>query len=269
MELLRKFKSLEKENGIYIIIDEYNNFINKASEENVPSFVKVSSQGGFVTAFYEIIKQYEEGTNSVIDRFFATGVVPVSLDNFSSGFNIAMNISTECNYVAMCGFKEKEVQKLVEDVGLENTVYEELKKNYYGYRFSIESEEHTFNSKQVIYYLQSCVQKGGLPIQLVNPDLETSEKTIEAIVNINSLERNYQKLVELTTKGEVRGQIIRMFELNNHRFDMDSFLSLLFYHGYITIKDVGFDVKFCVPNYVSEVLYARFCRYISRKITNK
>ena len=34
------------------------------------------------------------------------------------------------------------------------------------------------------------------------------------------------------------------------------------------VEDVGFDIKFCVPNYVSEVLYARVCRYFSRKITN-
>ena len=266
LDVLSQFKMLEKENKIYIIIDEYDHFTNGMLEGNVSSFMKALGQGGFVRALYEVIKEYAEGTNSVVDRFFATGIAPLTLDSLTSGFNIATNISTKRNYVAMCGFTEKEVQKLVEDVGLESTVYEELKKNYDGYRFSTESEEHTFNVTLLMYYLNSCIEDGIPPADPVDSNLAATGNKIESFVNLISPEKNYQKLVELITNGEVSGDLVKQFELNNQKFDENSFLSLLFYQGYITIKDVGMRIKFCIPNYVSEVLYAS---YFTRLIDTK
>ena len=257
-DLLRKFTALEKKNKIYIIIDEYDHFTNGMLEGNVSRFIKALGQGGFVRSFYEVIKMYAEGTDSVVDRFFATGIAPLTLDSLTSGFNIATNISTKSNYVAMCGFTEKEVQRLVENVGLESTVYEELKKNYDGYRFSTESETHTFNVTLLMYFLDNYIKDGVPPRDPVDSNLATTGNKIEAIVNLMSPEKNYQTLVELITNGEVSGDLVKQFELNNQKFDENSFLSLLFYQGYITIKDVGMRIKFCVPNYVSEVLYASY-----------
>ncbi len=35
-------------------------------------------------------------------------------------------------------------------------------------------------------------------------------------------------------------------------------LSMLYYNGYITIKEIGVRLKLCIPNYVTEVLYASY-----------
>ncbi len=99
-------------------------------EGNVSGFVNALGQGGFVRAFYEIIKDYSEGNDSVIYRFFATGVAPLTLDSLTSGFNTATNISLYPQFVAMCGFTEDEVKDLVKRTGVKNNVYKELKKNY-------------------------------------------------------------------------------------------------------------------------------------------
>ena len=258
LDLLSQFKTLEKSNKIYVMIDEYDHFTNGMLEGNVSGFLQVLGQGGFVRAFYEIIKEYAEGTNSIVDRFFATGVAPLTLDSMTSGFNIATNISTDDFFTAMCGLTEQEVKQLVEKTGLQESVYEELKKNYDGYRFSKESEEHTFNVTLVMYYLKNYVEKGIAPSNPVDSNLATTGNKIESIVNLMTPKENYKKLVELITNGEVLGDIVRQFELNTYKFDENSFLSLLFYQGYITIKDVGMRVKFCVPNYTSEVLYASY-----------
>ena len=257
-DVLSQFKMLEKKNKIYIIIDEYDHFTNGMLEGNVSRFIKALGQGGFVRAFYEVIKEYAEGTDSVVDRFFGTGVAPLTLDSLTSGFNISTNISTDEQFTAMCGFTENEVKDLIENIGLSEKVFKELKKNYDGYRFSPNDEEHTFNVTLLMYYLQSYVHKGIPPTDPVDPNLATSGNKIEAMVNLISPEKNYKKLVELITNGEVSGELVTQFELNNNRFDENSFLSLIFYQGYITIKDVGFDITFCVPNYVSEVLYASY-----------
>ena len=103
LNLLSQFKNLEKKNKIYIMVDEYDHFTNGMLEGNIPNFVQALGQGGFVRAFYEVIKEYAEGTDSVVDRFFATGIAPLTLDSLTSGFNIATNLSTSPNYTAMCG----------------------------------------------------------------------------------------------------------------------------------------------------------------------
>ena len=265
-DLLSQFQTLGKENKIYIMIDEYDHFTNGMLEGNVDKFIKSLGQGGFVRAFYEVIKMFAEGTDSVVDRFFATGVAPLTLDSMTSGFNIATNISTSKIFTAMCGLTEREVKQLVEIAGLSENVYEGLKKNYDGYRFSKESEEHTFNTTLVMYYLNSYVNDGTVPTNPVDSNLATTGNKIESIVNLMTPKENYKKLVELITDGEVAGDIVRQFELNEYRFDENSFLSLLFYQGYITIKDVGMRVKFCIPNYTSEVLYASyFAKLINTK----
>lgn len=258
LDVLSQFKNLEKKNKIYIVIDEYDHFTNGMLEGNVSRFVTSLGQGGFVRAFYEVIKMYAEGTDSVVDRFFATGIAPLTLDSLTSGFNIATDITLNENFVAMCGFTEEEVKELLNKIGLKEEVYEELKKNYNGYRFSLVSEKSTFNVTLLMYYLRDLLLNGRPPLTPIDANLATSGNKIESIVNLVNKERNYAKLLELITTGQVSGILVEKFELNNLNFDENSFLSLLFYNGYITIKDVGMQIKFCVPNYVSEVLYANY-----------
>ena len=258
LALLSQFQTLNKENKIYIIIDEYDHFTNGMLEGNVLGFLKVLGQGGFVRAFYEVIKRFAEGVNSVVDRFFATGVAPLTLDSLTSGFNIATNISLEQKYTAMCGLTEQELKILLEELQMPENILEYLKQNYDGYRFSTKSEEHTFNTTLVMYYLKYYEENGEPPEDPIDGNLATTGDKIEGIVNLMNPEANYKKLMELMKEGQVSGGLIKQFELNDSKFDTYSFLSLLFYNGYVTIKDVGMSVQFSIPNYVSEVLYATY-----------
>ena len=133
-----------------------------------------------------------------------------------------------------------------------------MEQYYDGYRFSEVNEERTFNTTLVMYYLSCYINDGTAPTNPIDSNLATTGNKIESIVNLMTPKENYNKLVELITTGEVSGELVRQFELNEYRFDENSFLSLLFYQGYITIKEVGMRVKFCVPNYTSEILYASY-----------
>ena len=196
LNLLSRFKSLKLKNKIYIIIDEYDHFTNGMIESNVSGFVKALGQGGFVRAFYEVIKDYSESTNSIVDRFFATGVAPLTLDSLTSGFNIATNISLEADFTAMCGFTEDEVKELIKKANLKNHVYDELKKNYDGYKFSFDNEEHIFNATLVMYYLRNYVNSGKAPRDLVDNNLATTGNKIESFVNFITPQKNHEKFVE-------------------------------------------------------------------------
>ncbi len=262
LDLLSKFQNLKRNlklgNKIYVIIDEYDYLINGIFDGDISCYIKSLEQGGFVRAFYEIIKEYAGCADSVIDRFFATGVTPIALDSLTSGFNIATNISSYPQFVSMCGVTKEEVKELVKQTGLNSKVYEELMKKYDGYRFSQSTDLHTLNTTLVMYYLKSYVEFNKAPIDLVDNNLATLGNKIESFANLVNPNKNYEKLVELITDGEVCEDIVRQFELNENVFYRDSFLSLLYYHGYITIKDVSVFPILCIPNYVSETLYASY-----------
>ena len=260
-KFLSDFKALKKANKIYILIDEYDHFTNGMLQGNAERFLKVLGDTGFVRAFYEVIKENLETANPPLERFFATGVAPVTLDSLTSGFNITTKITNNPLFTAMCGLTEDEVKQAIELAGItgenKEITLNKIKGNYDGYRLNKYDNTHLFNTTLVMYYLRDLTQIGRPPENLVDGNLAATGSKIENIAGLINKEQNYKVLNELLLDGEVEGKIVEDFEINNH-FDRNDFLSMLFYNGYITIKDVGVRLKLCVPNYVTQVLYADY-----------
>ena len=144
---LADFQELNLDHKIYIIVDEYDNFTNNILHDDAKDFLELVNRNGYVRSFYEAIKEYSG--IGVIDRFFATGVLPITLDNLTSGFNIASNISIDAEFNSMIGFTHEEVKSILNEVIPEEKreeVYKDLVENYEGYRFS---EDNDRNSKRV------------------------------------------------------------------------------------------------------------------------
>ena len=58
--------------------------------------------------------------------------------------------------------------------------------------------------------------------------------------------------------GEIIENLTESFELEKH-FNKDDFISMLYYNGYLTIKELnGMELKFKIPNYVTNTLYASY-----------
>ena len=259
-DVISKFSSLNKEDKIYIMIDEYDHFTNGMLQGNAERFLKILGDTGFVRAFYEIIKENLEISNPPIERFFATGVAPVTLDSLTSGFNITTKISNNPIFTAMCGFTDEEVMKAIELAGVENKeeVFNKMKENYDGYRFSDENDIHLFNSTLVMYYLKDIEALGRPPKNLVDGNLAATGSKIENIAGLINKEENYKALDELLMNGEIAAKITDSFELDK-RFTRDDFLSMLYYNGYISIKKLeGMELKLGIPNFVTETLYASY-----------
>lgn len=180
--LLSDFQKLDLEHKIYVIVDEYDNFTNNILHDDGQDFLDLVNRNGYVRAFYEVIKEYSG--IGVIDRFFATGVLPLTLDNLTSGFNIASNISTNPIFNSMIGFTHKEVKSVIDEViqkEKRNEVYNELEKNYDGYRFSEDNEEKVFNSTLVMYYLAQYCSFGKAPNNIIDPNMNVSRRKIKKI----------------------------------------------------------------------------------------
>ncbi|MBT1278527.1 AAA family ATPase, partial [Thermoanaerobacter sp. AC272] len=116
----------------YLIIDEYDHFANDIIAMGDSEFYReIVRASGFVRDFYETLKI---GTKRVIDRIFITGISPIMLDDLTSGFNIALNVTMDLSLNEMLGFTEEEVVKVLEEVGIEEKEreksLEELKELY-------------------------------------------------------------------------------------------------------------------------------------------
>ena len=260
-EVISEFRGLKKENKIYIIIDEYDHFTNGMLHGNAKDFLEILGTSGFIRNFYEVIKENCEIMDPPVGEFFATGVAPITLDSLTSGFNIATKVTNDEAFTAMCGLTEEEVKFAIKAAGIEGKLAEEtfnkMKENYDGYIMNKLDETRIFNTTLVMYYLRVLSTKGRTPEDLVDENLATTGTKIKNLAGLINESGNYEILNELLLKGEISGDLVESFELER-KFTRDDFISMLYYNGYITIKETGLETTFKIPNYVTEILYASY-----------
>ncbi len=89
-----------KDYHLYLIIDEYDNFTNAMlrAEGNV-DYRSITHGQGFYREWFKAFK-------GNFDRIFMTGVSPVTMDDLTSGFNIASNVTQDEDLNSMLGFSE-------------------------------------------------------------------------------------------------------------------------------------------------------------------
>ncbi|ADH60452.1 AAA-ATPase-like protein [Thermoanaerobacter mathranii subsp. mathranii str. A3] len=251
MTIINEVKKVGKK--IYLIIDEYDHFANDiiamGDSEFYREIVRVS---GFVRDFYETLKI---GTETVIDRIFITGISPIMLDDLTSGFNIALNVTMDLSLNEMLGFTEEEVVKILEEVGIEEKEreksLEELKELYDGYLFSAEAEKRIYNPDMVLYYLDSIVRYKKPPRNLIDDNVKTDYGRLNRL----TMNEENRALLERIIKEEgIVAEIVTKFSFDR-MYDEEYFVSLLFYMGLLTI---GMQEKtrlfLKIPNYVIKTI---------------
>ena len=258
-----EFEIQKPEQKIYIIIDEYDNFTNGILKGDAGKFLDIVSGEGFVKAFYAIIK--ENIGLGTVERFFATGIAPITLDSMTTGFNIATDITRYPEFVAMIGLTKHEVQEAIKEVLPEKTekeqeeIYNEMAQYYNGYRFSEKSEEKTFNTTLVMYYLKEYIKTGERPMKMLDNNIAANFEKLENLITIKNNPYSKEVLEALIQNNEITAPIIDKFNL---KMDVtkDTILSMLFYFGYCTIKErkMGLNVSFKIPNYVMSGIYNEY-----------
>ncbi len=256
-DFLGHLDSIELDHRLYIIVDEYDNFTNAILEGDTKKFKNVVT--GIVKSFYANIKIYvKEG---VVGRFFATGICPITLNSMTTGFNIATDISTDIRFNSMIGLTHEEVKKLLNDVVEKKdreSIYNIMIENYDGYLFNEDSEERVFNATLVMYLLNYYEDFKSIPKQILDNNITVN---YEKIGNIVKLENNkyYESLLnELLKNGEISGELKTKFNLEED-FSYDDIISLLYYFGYLTIKESEFiGLRFKIPNQVMKYTYNNY-----------
>ena len=269
--LIVAFKNQKQNGKMYVIIDEYDHFANELLGFQTESFKSLVSKNGKVRKFYEILK---EGTESVVDRIFITGVAPITLDSMTSGFNIISDLTRDPRFNEMMGFTEEELIKIMEDQEIVKEKQEELlpimKENYDGYRFSLDVIENRnlYNSTMCLYFLNSYMSFGKIPEELVDTNIASDYRKIGNMLKLCRNE-NRLEIIEKTVTGEGIGvNLVRQFNPEMD-FGEREMVSLLYYLGYLTIvgEDIG-DPILKVPNQVLKDIYAEYFLKVLREEGN-
>ncbi len=264
-EVVKVFFEIVKNDSIYILIDEYDQFANAILAYNMNDFLDIVGKGGFVRSFYEVLKSATQ--TGVVQKMFITGVTPITLDSLSSGFNIVSNISLRREFNEMAGFTQKEVR-----YSLENSIFEKcpdqnqeellekLKIWYNGYQFNLKSNERVYNATLVNYFIsQFDYTDCTMPTKMLDSNVASDYKAIMKLFNIGNRDRNYAILEELIENNAIVGAIKDRYDLNKE-FSKDDFITLIYSMGFITIEEELFAdrYRFTIPNYVMKILYFNY-----------
>ena len=127
------------------------------------------------------------------------------------------------------------------------------------YNFNDEEIEKVFNPTLTMYYLNSLNTKGIPPRRLLDSNIISN---YEQIKNIISLGDYKQILDDIYDNNEIISTLTTNFDLNDE-FNRDDIISLLYYFGYLTIKEeeIISTYKFTIPNKVIKTVYSNY--YIS------
>lgn len=259
------------ENKIMVLIDEYDHFTNEILSFHFNTFSDIVSKNGFVRKFYETIKYFTG--KGIIERFFATGVTPVTLDSMTSGFNIGTNISTHESFNEMAGFTTAEVEKMIYDLlpGIQKEAAEKILEDvaawYNGSLFSPEANTRLYNPAMLLRFFSEINQVTlKYPREMVDSNIVTDFSKIKKIVALENYEANVEVIDTILKTGYYPSNLTQIFTFER-KFTVQDFITLLYYNGLLTIKGGrDFDLLFEIPNYViKEVFWDFFANEMSEK----
>ena len=240
---------------LYLIIDEYDNFTNTVlNEQGENVYWAITHADGF---YRDVFKKFK----GMFERIFITGVSPVTLDDVTSGFNIGWHISTKPEFNQMLGFSLEEVRKMFayykEVGGIPATsdievMIDEMKPWYDNYCFSedaLKNQSKVFNCDMVIYYLRNYMDRGEAPKQMIDPNTMTDYNKMKKLLLLDKLDGNRKGIIRTIAET---GQIVTSLENTfpaSRLTNPQTFTSLLFYYGMLTIKDTFGDMLILgIPN---------------------
>ncbi|MCX6581317.1 MAG: AAA family ATPase, partial [Candidatus Aminicenantes bacterium] len=264
---------LRKKQKLYVIIDEYDNFANTIlSEAGEKEFEKITHGGGFFRAFFNVLKAGTTDTEAPISRLFMTGVSPITLDDVTSGFNIATNISLHSDINEIMGFTRPEVETMIEYYRQTGKIrhstpelMEIMSQWYNHYRFSLYASNEVFNTVHILYFLKEYMIDSQLPGSLIDYNARIDYDKLRHLIVIDKKSAsagagqtngNFSKLRQIIEDNSIHSTIVDRFPVHKLA-SPENFISLLYYFGLLTITGIDEEKKAIlkIPNEAIKHLY--------------
>ena len=172
---------------LYVIIDEYDNFTNELVVSNRDTEYNAicghdckgdATRESFFKAFF---KSFKAGlADGTVGRTYFTGVLPITLDDLSSGFNVGTVVSLDPDKLGLVGFTQAQVDAYVDNIfaelgldpALKPAVLADLKAFYDGYHF-LPGSEPLYNSTICNWYLRCLVVERKQPMFVIDANVRT------------------------------------------------------------------------------------------------
>jgi hypothetical protein len=229
---------------IYLFIDEYDHFTNDIlSNPSRLSIYEAETHGeGPLRKFFNVIKS---NTRGCIERCFITGVSPVTLDDLTSGFNIATNYSTHLKFNAMIGFTEEEVRTMLDyyadATGVFRHTTDELIRvmapyyDHYCFSKSMYGKETLYNSNMVLYFINNYIDSNGeIPEDMIDNNIRVDYNKLRMLIRKDAEATTERSTIQdIARQGYIDGSVKESFPACCIG-ETDNFVSLLFYFGMLT-----------------------------------
>lgn len=244
---------------LYILIDEYDNFTNQLLTGFKDSLYEQATTGdSFLRTFFKVIKSgIGEGS---IRTCFCTGVLPVTMDDLTSGYNIAEILTLKPEFVDMLGFTHEEaaayLRYVLQKYDRQNSRFEEiwtlLLNNYDGYRF-LPDAAPLFNSTILTYFFKNFAElQGEIPQELVDENLRTD---IGWLRRLTVTQENAKEMLNalLIDNELMYSQADLRSKFSKRKFFEKRFYPVsLYYLGMTTLKS---SYKMTLPNLTMRSIY--------------
>ncbi len=263
-DCIDKVREVIRENNLpplYVIIDEYDNFTNELvvsgrdSEYNAVCGHDARGDATRESFFKAFFKSFKAGlADGSVGRTYFTGVLPITLDDLSSGFNVGTVVNLNPELLNLVGFTEEQVARYVDEIYAErgydrsnrDAVLTDLKAFYDGYHF-VPGAEPLYNSTICNWYLFNFVSyKGRQPPFVIDSNVRTDIAWFRRLAGTN--ENALEKLRAYIERGE--GESVNMSDLfatfgRAKFFSEEFFPYALYYLGLLTFRDA---MTFDIPN---------------------
>jgi hypothetical protein len=202
----------------------------------------------------------------VVDRIFITGISPVMLDDLTSGFNIAANLTLDSLYNEMRGFTQDEVDVLMTVTGVDPALINVNMELYYnGYLFHRSGENRVYNPSMALYFFNQIVRTRHVPDTVIDDNLKTDYGRLQRLVQN---ERNREQLIRIVKEGGIEAEVVTKFSIDRLEDDR-YFVSLLFYMGLLTIDAAGqLITRLRIPNYSIQTIYWEYIMELVRQTSS-
>ena len=202
----------QKGGKVYLVIDEYDaltnamaiNYIHARDEDN--EYLNITRKGGFFRSFFESVK----GCMKIgLDRVFITGILPITISDMNSGFNIAEWITHEEEFTNMLGLTEEELSGLLKEIYNNNPgitlpveeVRSFLRRYYNGYHFS-KAAGAVYNPMMVMSCLKTMIKYNSYPRLPADQNIRVQYNQVAYIFGKNDTSRD-MIVKEITEKKRI------------------------------------------------------------------
>ena len=275
-DCIDRVREVIRENNLpplYVIVDEYDNFTNELVVSNRDA--EYDAVCGHDTAresfFKTFFKSFKAGlADGTVGRTYFTGVLPITLDDLSSGFNVGTVVSLNPKLLNLVGFTKAQVAKYVDEIyeghGFDRSnreaVLADLEAFYDGYHF-LPGAEPLFNSTICNWYLFNFVScRGKQPSLVIDSNVRTDIGWFRRLAQTheNALER-LRAYVERGEGEEVDTSALSAKFGRAKFFSEEFFPYALYYLGLLTFED---DFTLNIPNLTIKNMFVDYYDELSR-----